>query len=171
MSTAPRRASRVRASSSARAPSSPRYPAALVDAPVFRSSPCRGKEPRLAVLFAELLHVAASFTERHLRRARRLRCGRARCPRRRRPRCALRQFEVDMVPPPHTHATLVTQGSLEHDEHALPSWAFLAPAPSRAAAHLVIIRCHPKKVVGTRETTKLCFHAFQVPLQHRSVRL
>ena len=40
----------------------------------------------------------------------------------------------------HTRATFVTQGSLGHDEHALPSRAFLAPAPSRAAAHLVITR-------------------------------
>ena len=58
------------------------------------------------VLFAELLHVAASLTERRLRRARRLRCGRARRPHRRRPRCAKRQrnsmFDVDVVPPPHT---------------------------------------------------------------------
>ena len=61
---------------------------------------------RLSVLFAELLHVAASVTERCLRRARRLRCGRDRRPHRRRPKCASRQwdsiFDVDMVPPPHT---------------------------------------------------------------------
>ena len=70
----------------------------------------------------------------------------------------------------HTRATFVTQGSLGHDEHALPGRAFLAPAPSRAAAHLVITRkeirctqCHSpqketvkfvnptgKKIMGSR---------------------
>ena len=40
----------------------------------------------------------------------------------------------------HTRATFVTQGSLGHDEHALPGRAFLAPAPSQAATHLVITR-------------------------------
>ena len=52
-----------------------------------------------------------------------------------------------------TSATSVTQESLGHDEQALPSQAFLAPAPSRAAAHVVTIRkeirrirCHFKHV-------------------------
>ena len=51
----------------------------------------------------------------------------------------------------HTHATFATRGSLGHDKHALPGRAFLAPAPSRAASHLVITRkeirctrCHPQ---------------------------
>ena len=129
----PRRASRVRISSWARAPSSPRY-TALVDAPlrsVCRASPCCGKPYRTAP------------------------------PTRLTP--SLRPRSPPSSTPPevclettwyhhHTRATFVTQGSLGHDEHALPGRAFLAPAPSRAAAHLVITRkeirctrCHSQK--------------------------
>ena len=68
--------------------------------------PRRHSWTRLSVLFAELLHVAASLTERRLRCARRLRCGPARRPHRRLPRCAHRRwnpmFDVDVAPPPHT---------------------------------------------------------------------
>ena len=57
-----------------------------------------------------------------------------------------------------THAAHSSpQGSLGHDEHAQPGRAFLALAPSRAAAHLVITqkeirctRCHPKNKGTTK---------------------
>ena len=205
---------------------------------------------RLSVLFAELLHFTVPPT---------------------RPTPSLRPRSPPSSTPPEvcletkefdirrghgtttTRATFVTQGSLGHDEHALPGRAFLAPAPSRAAAHVATtrkeIRCtrrHPKnketikfvnptrnKIMGSqnmmtcrrraggnlhlraapdrvailtvfsgedamqwtallpaqerlfasdapefrldprpaiRETTKLCFHAFQVPLQRRGGR-
>ena len=50
--------------------------------------------------------LAPPHVERRLRRARRLRCGRARRPHRGSPRCAWRlwnsMFDVDVAPPPHT---------------------------------------------------------------------
>ena len=60
-----------------------------------------------------------------------------------------------------THGTTTThtphsppQGGLGHDKHALPGRAFLAPAPSRAAAHLVITR---KEIRCTRKMKNIKF--------------
>ena len=51
----------------------------------------------------------------------------------------------------HTRARSTTKDSLEHDEHVLLGRVYLAPAPSRAVAHLVLIQkeigctqCRPK---------------------------
>ena len=40
----------------------------------------------------------------------------------------------------HHHTRAISKGSSGDDEHALPDRAYLAPAPSQAAAHLVIIQ-------------------------------
>ena len=126
----PQRASRVRASSWARAPSSPRYTAAPEDAPlrsVCRDSPCCGKPYRTA----DPTRPTPSLRPRSP-------------PSSTPPEVCPETVEFD-IRRTHgttttTRATFVTQGSLGHDEHALPGRAFLAPAPSRAAAHLVITR-------------------------------
>ena len=123
-----RRASRVRASSWARAPSSPRCTAALLDAPlrsVCRASPCCGKPYRMAPnAFAAAALAAVIDAAR-----------------------GLETMEFDIRRRHGTTTTHAPQGSLGHEEHALPGRAFLAPAPSRAAAHLVIAR---KEIKCTR---------------------
>ena len=113
-----------------RAPSSPRYTAALVDAPLrslCRASPCCGKPHRTA----PPTRPTPSLRPRSP-------------PSSTPPEVCLETMEFDVR---RTHGTTTThaphsspQGSLRHDEHALPSRALLAPAPSRAAAHLVITR-------------------------------
>ena len=162
----PRRASRVRASSWARAPSSPRYTAALVDAPlrsVCRASACCGKPYRTApptrptpsprprsLTSSTPPEVCPETTEFDIRR----------------------RHGTTTTHAPHSSPN-VGQG---RDEHALPGLAFLAPAPSRAAAHLVITRkeikctrCHSKiketikfvnptsnKIMGSRNLKTWC---------------
>ena len=141
-----RRASRVRASSWVRAPSSPRNTAALVDAPlrsVCRASPCCGKPYRTA----PPTRPTPSLRPRSLPSIDAARS----VPRDNGIRDSTWYHH-------HTRAALATQGSLGQDEQALRSRAFLAPAPSRAAAQLMITRkeirctrCHPKN----KETIKL----------------
>ena len=137
----PRLASRVRASFWARAPSSPRYTAAPVDAPlrsVCRASPCCSKPCRTAAADAPDAFAAALAALIDTTRGT--------------PRDKGIRFSTWTWYTTHTRATFVTEGSLGHDEHALPGRAFLAPAPSRAAAHVMITRkeirctrCHPPK--------------------------
>ena len=143
----PRRASRVRASCWARALSSPRYTAALVDAPlrsVCQSSPCCGKPYRTA----PPTRPTPSLRPRSL-------------PSSRLPEVCLETMEFDVR---RRHGTTTTHAphsspkvAWEHDEHALAGRAFLALAPSRVAAHLVITRkeirctrCHSQN----KETVK-----------------
>ena len=127
----PRRASRARASSWARAPSSPRYTAAFVDAPG-----CSFCLPSFCILRQALQNGASDAPDAFAVAA---------TPRGVPGDDGIRYSTQTTHGPP-----LSPKYSLGHDEHALPGLAaFLAPAPSRAAAHLVTIwvevrctRCH-----------------------------
>ena len=110
-------------------PSSPRHTAALVDAPlrsVCRASPRCGKPHRTA----PPTHPTPSL--------------RPRSPPSSTPHevcLETMEFDIRCGHGTTTHAPRSSpQRGLGHDKHALPDRAFLAPAPSRAAAHLVITR-------------------------------
>ena len=120
----PRPESRVRASSWARAPSSPRHTAALVDATlrtVCRPSPCCGKPYRTA----PPTRPTPSLRPRSP-------------PSSTPPEVCLETMEFDFRIRHGTTTTHAPHSSPKvpwgHDEHAQPGRAFLALAPSRAAA-------------------------------------
>ena len=116
----PRRSSRVRASSWALAPSSPRHTVAPEDSPlrsVCQNSASDAPDASAAAALDALIDAARGV-----------------------PIDDGIRYSTYSWYHHHTRATFVTQGSLGHDEHALPGWAFLAPAPSRAAARLVVTR-------------------------------
>ena len=113
----PRRASRVRASSWALAPSSPKHTVAPEDSPlrsVCQNSASDAPDAFAAAALAALIDAARGV-----------------------PIDDGIRYSTWTWYHHHTRATFVTKGSLGHDEHALPGRALLAPAPSQAAAHLV----------------------------------